>query len=112
MSLQPRKSAEGIPRLHRQFPPSLSCISAICGDLRERPMREEKQRYHAFLLRLWPVKARGQTIWRASLESSHTGERWGFATLDALWAFLHQQTAVAPGSKAGERRCENEQICL
>ena len=87
-------------------------ISTIRGDLWVSVMREEKQRYHAFLLRLWPVKAHGQTVWRASLESSHTGERWGFADLDALWAFLHQQTSVIPGSEVGERRCENEQICL
>ncbi|MBN2390575.1 MAG: hypothetical protein JXR84_07625 [Anaerolineae bacterium] len=72
-------------------------------------MHEEQQRYHAFLLRLWPVEARGQTVWRASLESSHTGERWGFANVDALCTFLHQQSIAVSGSGADERRCQNEQ---
>ena len=71
-------------------------------------MREEKQRYLSFLLRLWPVKEKGDKVWRASLESSHTGERWGFATLDELCASLRQQTAVVLSAKADERRCENE----
>jgi hypothetical protein len=57
-------------------------------------MSEEKQRYHSFLLRLWKVRENEHTAWRASLESSHTGERWGFADLDALCVFLHEQTTI------------------
>ena len=45
----------------------------------------------AYLLRLWQVKDEGKTRWRASLENAHTGERKGFAGLDALFAFLRQQ---------------------
>ena len=61
---------------------------------RGHPMSEEKQRYLSFLLRLWPVKENEHTVWRASLESSHTGERWGFADVGALCTFLREQTAI------------------
>jgi len=37
------------------------------------------------------VKDKGKTGWQASLENAHTGERIGFASLDALFAFLRQQ---------------------
>jgi hypothetical protein len=39
---------------------------------------------------------RDQSIWRASLEDTHTGERVGFASLQALSQFLDQKT-VSPG---------------
>jgi hypothetical protein len=34
--------------------------------------------------------------WRASLESPHTGERWGFADLEEMVAFLRRQIDLAP----------------
>jgi len=55
-------------------------------------MCAHKERYKAFLLRLWQVKQNGHEIWRASLEDSHTGERRGFASLEALMEFLRGQT--------------------
>ena len=61
-------------------------------------MSKEKQRYHSFLLRLWQVEENERTVWRASLESSHTGERWGFAGLDAVCAFLRRMISESPGS--------------
>jgi hypothetical protein len=42
--------------------------------------------YHAFLLRLWRDHA--QQSWRASLQSTTTGERFHFGTLDELFAYL------------------------
>ena len=54
--------------------------------------------YLSYLLRLWRV-GEEEAVWRASLESSHTGERKGFAGLDDLFDFLREQTFVAP--KAG-----------
>jgi hypothetical protein len=53
----------------------------------------EQQQYLAYMLRLWQVSSDGEPIWRASLESPHTGERHGFANLEALFAFLEKQTA-------------------
>jgi len=57
-------------------------------------MAVEKQGYLAYLLRLWQVKVHGKTTWRASLESSLTGERLGFASLDELFAYLQRQTGA------------------
>jgi hypothetical protein len=40
-------------------------------------------------------------VWRASLESPHTGERQGFSSLAKLVAFLEEQMG---GSLQGEAR--------
>jgi hypothetical protein len=48
--------------------------------------------YLAYLLRLWPTGDRGSTIWRASLESPHSGERYNFATLEEMFSFLQRET--------------------
>lgn len=47
-----------------------------------------KQTYLALLLRFWRVDSGGQSVWRASLEDAHTGERRGFSDLLALQGFL------------------------
>ena len=64
-------------------------------------MSGQKRRYTSYLLRLWPVEDKSDLVWRASLESSGTEERWGFASLDELFAFLRQQTAGKSDSSAG-----------
>ena len=46
------------------------------------------RRYESYLLRLWESDEAGQLIWRASLESTDTGERQGFADLVSLFAYL------------------------
>ena len=48
--------------------------------------------YQAYLLRLWRVTADGQTAWRASLEYPNSGERVGFASIEALCGFLQSET--------------------
>lgn len=53
-----------------------------------------KQAYRAWLVRMWPVCRDGQTIWRASAEDAHTGERRAFADLPQLFAFL-EETVLA-----------------
>ena len=62
--------------------------------------------YQSYLLRLWPASDESQTVWRASLDSSRTGERTGFASLGELFDFLLQQTGVSPTAKTdpGETR--------
>jgi hypothetical protein len=71
-------------------------------------MRDEKQRYLSYLLRLWPVKENEHTVWRASLESPHTGERWGFANVEALFECVRQKIKVTheagEGGENDERR--------
>jgi hypothetical protein len=52
--------------------------------------------YRAYLLRLWlsELETPEHAGWRASLEDSQTGERFGFASLDQLFAFLLAATEV------------------
>lgn len=58
-------------------------------------MAKGQSDYLSYLLRLWRVNGEEKAVWRASLESPHTGERNGFASLDALVDFLRGQTGVA-----------------
>jgi hypothetical protein len=51
--------------------------------------------YLSYLLRLWRARERGRPVWRASLQSPHTGERVSFRTLDELCAFLRRQSGRA-----------------
>jgi hypothetical protein len=55
-------------------------------------MTAEQPGYLAYLLHLWRVNDDGKPVWRASLESPHTGERVGFGSLEALFAFLVEKT--------------------
>jgi hypothetical protein len=77
----------------------------------EKAGRTEGQSdYQSYLLRLWWAKE-GEEGWRASLESAQTGERRGFATLDALFDYVRSQTRVesslttcGEGDGRGERQ--------
>lgn len=53
---------------------------------------DETAEYMAFMLRLWRANRAAAPGWRASLESPLTGERRGFASLEALVEYLLQQT--------------------
>jgi hypothetical protein len=46
--------------------------------------------YQSYLLRLW--KETDEATWRASLDSTETGERLGFESVDVLCNFLKMQT--------------------
>lgn len=48
--------------------------------------------YHAFLLRLWQIQNDDEATWLASLEDSRSGEKHGFASLEALLEYLRQLT--------------------
>jgi len=50
----------------------------------------EKRGYRAYLVRLWPAHCDGQTVWRASAEDAHSGERRAFADLGHLFTFLEE----------------------
>jgi hypothetical protein len=61
--------------------------------------------YHAGLLRLWREGAGG--AWRASLQDAESGERFGFADLERLFAYLRRLTEHAPderGTSTGTER--------
>jgi hypothetical protein len=64
---------------------------------------EEQRRYISYLLRLWQLESKGQLVWQASLEDSRTGRRRGFTSLDALFAFLRQQTDTETESSEEEK---------
>ena len=57
-------------------------------------MSEKQPRYLSYLLRLRQVENKGQLVWRASVEDSRTGERRGFASINALLSSLLEQTAL------------------
>ena len=59
-------------------------------------MITEPEPYLAYMLRLWRVDDGARLVWRASLESPHSGERRAFADLEDLFSFLHQRTEVSP----------------
>ena len=63
----------------------------------------EQPDYQSYLLRLWRVDE-GQDGWRVSLESTHTGERRGFGTLEAMLDFLRRQLAARSERSRGERQ--------
>ncbi len=46
--------------------------------------------YKSYLLRLWRNDSIVSSGWRASVEDARTGERFGFASLEELFAFLMQ----------------------
>jgi len=58
-------------------------------------MSGEQRRYISYLLRLWQIRSEGELVWRASLESPHTGERRGFASLADLFTFLGKEIGHA-----------------
>jgi len=69
----------------------------------------EKRRRLSYLLRLWQTDHRGALVWRASLESAHTGEHWGFASLAELYAFLDQETAAVNELTSKRQRAKHQE---
>jgi hypothetical protein len=65
--------------------------------------RGEQPDYQSYLLRLWRVD-QGENAVQASLESTHTGERRGFANLEAMLDFLRGQMAVQAERTSDERQ--------
>ena len=72
-------------------------------------LSHDPPRYCSYLLRCWQEQHLvhlGPAAWRFSLEDPHTGERQGFATFEALIAFLQEalsgEVFSAQGGAAGE----------
>jgi hypothetical protein len=78
-------------------------------------MSNLRRGYVAYLLRLWQVSEAENAPWRASLESPHSGQRRGFASLAELFTFLENeigqaiQSQPAPGS--GEKGGDIDKLC-
>jgi hypothetical protein len=73
----------------------------------EVPMNDPNRRYMAYLLRLWQVQEDEGPAWRASLECAETAERRSFADLEALFAFLEQETGLS--TQIGEQSSRGQE---
>ncbi len=60
--------------------------------------------YQSYLLRLWPTKTAGSTVWHASLENAKSGERTNFASLEDMFVFIRQQTRSEVSMSLDEER--------
>ena len=63
---------------------------------------DESDAYLAYMLRLWRAGEGDKPMWRASVESPHTGERRVFADLETLFAFLQERTQGGNGADRQE----------
>ncbi len=60
------------------------------------PRHSESPDLRAYMLRFWKVHSNDPqrpATWRFSLEDPHTGEKFGFADLEMLVAFLQAEIA-------------------
>jgi hypothetical protein len=71
-------------------------------------MTSRAPRYRAYLLRLWDANSHGPPTWHASLEDTHTGERWGFADLERLVAFLAAEIGDGRPEEDGARAAADD----
>ena len=58
-------------------------------------MAESPLQYRSFLLRVWQSEQQGQISFRLLLEDVHSGERYTFASMEALLAFLAESDSPA-----------------
>jgi hypothetical protein len=77
----------------------------------------EPPHYHVYLLRCWTEHCQDPTrpaIWRFSLEDPAINQRYGFATMDALMAFLHdtlsQRPYILPEQAANTDTCPTDSV--
>jgi len=52
-------------------------------------VKQPEPQYQSYLMRLW--RADKEKAWRVMLECVDTQERYGFANIDGLYAFLCEQ---------------------
>jgi hypothetical protein len=67
------------------------------------PGAQDRSGYLSYVLRLFRVDDEERPAWRISLQSSLTGEREGFASLDDLIGFLRREMGMTSDA-AGEGR--------
>lgn len=68
--------------------------------------------YQSQLLRMWAEQpARRPPVWRFSLEDVGTGQRSGFADLDALICHLLELMEEQPDQRQAERELDQQLIC-
>jgi hypothetical protein len=69
---------------------------------------KQERRYISYLLRMWQGGCGSERVWRASLESPHTGERWGFASPADLFAFMEREIRGVAASQAAPHAKEKK----
>ncbi len=75
-----------------------------CGEATRAAMDHSRDKYQAYTLRLSRV---GETpVWRATVYCASTGQRWHFATVEQLNAFLRQAVEAWAGPEPAEERTE------
>ena len=73
-------------------------------------MNEIQRAYVSYLLRLWQAQDNGEWTWQGSLESPQTGQRWVFANLDDVLAFVRAQASeLSADLKGYENRSGQEE---
>ena len=75
------------------------------------PFDYQTPRYQSYMLRCWEIcnQHAGQpTIWRFSVEDPRTGEKIGFADLDALVTFLRTEFGPQDGYMPYESQDQKE----
>jgi hypothetical protein len=85
-------------------------MSFIFGDVQPMPIPDEPPRYQVFLLRCWEEHSEHPELdaWRFSLQDPSTGQRRGFASLEALFAFLTNQFGAQSVECAAEIAAHGE----
>jgi hypothetical protein len=61
---------------------------------------KEPDDYQSYLLRLWRVSDGEEPTWRASLQSSRSGEQMGFDSLEELVEYLRWRTGLTASETA------------
>jgi hypothetical protein len=76
--------------------------------MKRQPRRnhDEQQPIHSrsYILRLWCAGEPQAGNWHASLEDPSTQERFGFSSLEELFAFLMEQSERDSGTGPGPQR--------
>jgi hypothetical protein len=75
------------------------------------PFDYRMPRYQSYMLRCWEICSQHpnqSTIWRFSLEDPRTGEKIGFADLDALVTFMRTEFKTSDGLSLYESQNEKE----
>jgi hypothetical protein len=65
-------------------------------------MKNRRQNYLSYLLRVWRTGSDKDGVWLASLTNPFTGEQLGFASLKELLSFLQSRVDDEEQQAAGE----------
>jgi hypothetical protein len=86
---------------------SLNCIQmkTMQSDQELKPVYKR-----SYLLRLWREDHVKTANWRVTLEDLHTRERFGFASLEQMFAFLMDLSECNGDKKPGEDKNESDNL--